>query len=141
MFLLLKDAPEGVRANYALAKCDASYYPKRAPRTCLIDGETVDIKITGSRNYATAATAGNNGYLMIRGECYWMSFAAGFPAHSADLVFELKDGTSPDANPLRDPKDAAKETERRKNLSAALKAKFAQQDAADAAADLEDATT
>jgi hypothetical protein len=140
MFLLLKDAPEGVRANYALAKCDVKYYPKRAPKTCLIDGETVDIKITGSRNYATAQTAGNNGYLMIKGDCYWMSFAAGFPAHTADLVFELKDGTSPDENPLREPKDPVKEKARRENLSRALREKFAADDAAEAAEDLEDAT-
>jgi len=137
MYLRLLDAePRGVRETYALASCNVSYFPKREPRDVLIDGAPAKMAITGSRNYATAATAGNNGYVMIDGVCYWMSFAAGFAAATEPLEFEVCEGKAPDENPLRDPKDAAKEKARRENLSKALKAKFS--GAKDAADDLDE---
>jgi hypothetical protein len=137
MHLVLAGAQErGVRTTYQLTACAASYYPKRAGRDAIVDGNPTEFKITGSRNYATPGTAGNNAYLQLDGVTYWISFDANFAAATEDLEFTTAEGKAPDANPTREPKNPQGEIDRRKNLSAALRAKFST--SKDAADDLEE---
>ena len=118
----------GARENYAAASCDDKYYPKANGRSVsragTIDGAPVEFRVTSSGTYATAATTGNNAYFRFDGKTYWILFDAGVRAADIALAFTAKEGRSPEPNPLRLPAAPAKETERRNNLSVALKAKF-----------------
>jgi hypothetical protein len=127
MYLTLVDAKKrGVRATYLLTKDADKCYPKRPERALpvTLDGATVEIRVTGSENYAVKSEAGNNGWIRLDGKTYWFLFDAGFDPRAKPLVFALSEGTAPDKNPVRAPKNAAGEAARRVALSASLKAKY-----------------
>jgi hypothetical protein len=79
--------------------------------------------------------AGNNGWIRLDGKTYWFLFDAGFNPRAVPLVFTLAEGTAPDKNPVREPKNWTKENARREALSRALKAKSLAEEVASAPAE------
>lgn len=119
--------PLNARATYALTKDEDKCFPKRPERevAIILDGAADVIRVTGSTTYATAETNGCNGWIRIAGKTFWFVFDSGFDPRAAPLSFTISEGTAPDKTPIRAPKNPTGETERRKNLSTSLLAKYA----------------